>query len=46
MDNYGINCIFLNNDCKCDLGNDTMTCDILCKDQMTYEQYEENHTQE
>ena len=41
MDKYGIDCIYLNNDFKCDLGNDTENCFTICKDQKTFEELEE-----
>lgn len=41
MDNYGIDCIFMNNDGQCDMGNDTCQCLQCCSDQVTFKQYEE-----
>lgn len=47
MDKYGIDCIFMNNNHECDLGNDTFECLKNCSDQISYDTLDEqNHTAE
>lgn len=41
MSKYGIDCIFLNNNNECDLGNDTEQCFKICKDREPIEENEE-----